>query len=206
MSDAPVLHSWESLDPVILRPAGPITAAFSAAGVSDYRSAAQYIGSLPYDRNANLDDPLAVLIESRGTCSTKHAVLRRLAMEQDIAAKLMVGIYEMSDRNTPGIGSVLQHHGIASLPEAHCYLSYRWKRIDATREVATMPAETISHFLHEEEIAPSQIGAYKVDLHRCFLRYWMEQNGAATAHTLDQLWKIREQCIIALSTKDPRSV
>jgi len=206
MSDAAALHSWEFLDPVILQPAGPITAAFTLAGVNDFRGAARYIGRLPYGRNANLYDPLAVLIESRGTCSTKHALLRRLAMEQDVAAKLVVGIYEMSDRNTPGIGLVLQRHGIARLPEAHCYLNYRGKRIDATRELATMPDEVISHFLHEEEIAPNQISAYKVDLHRRFLRNWMEQNGAAATHTLDQLWKIREQCIIALSTKGPLSV
>ena len=206
MPDAAALHSWEFLDPVVLQPAGPITAPFRAAGVNDYRSAARYIGRLPYGRNANLDDPLAVLIESRGTCSTKHAFLRRLAMEQNIAAKLVVGIYEMSDRNTPGICLVLERYGIARLPEAHCYLNYCGKIIDVIRELATVPVEAISHFLHEEEIAPNQIGAYKVDLHRRFLRHWMEQSGAAATHTLDQLWRIREQCIVALSAQDPLSV
>jgi len=195
-----MLHSWDVLDPVVLQPAGPITAAFHLAGVCDYRNAARYVARLPYGRNVNLANPLTVFEESRGTCSTKHALLCRLAVEQDIAVTLAVGIYEMNQRNTPGVGWVLEMNGLTCLPEAHCYLIASGKRIDVTRETVTRTAEAIARFLHEEEIAPEQIGAYKIGLHRSFLRHWMEQAGVAATHTLDQVWRIREQCIAAIST------
>jgi hypothetical protein len=197
------MHSWQALDPVPLKPGGLISTAFIAVGAHEYREAARHIGSLRYGRNSLLEDPLLVLREGRGTCSTKHALLRKLAIEQNIAAMLILGIYEMNERNTPGVGSVLRSHGMVSLPEAHCYLSFNGKRIDATREIATTPQEGIARFLHEEEITPEQIGAYKIGIHRRFLRQWMQQYTAAAAYTFDELWEIREQCIIALSDAEP---
>ncbi len=41
----------------------------------------------------------------------------------------------MTERNTPGVGAVLSKHGLAFVPEAHCYLTYEGIRIDVTREV-----------------------------------------------------------------------
>lgn len=196
------MHSWEALDPVPLQPAGPIATAFLATGVHNYQEAARYIGRIRYGRNSFLDDPLVVLIEGCGTCSTKHALLRRLAIEQNIAATLNLGIYEMNGRNTPGVRAVLQRHGLTSLPEAHCYLRFNGNRIDATREMAKTPAERIARFLHEEEIAPEQVGPYKTDLHKRFLRSWMRQN-ATTAYTFNELWGVREQCILVLSDVEP---
>jgi len=51
-----------------------------------------------------------VLNERRGPCSTKHALLKALADEQGLPIRLMLGIYEMNARNTPGIGRVLEEH------------------------------------------------------------------------------------------------
>jgi hypothetical protein len=73
-----------------------------------------------------------------------------------------VGIYQMSERNTPGVGRVLAKYSLACLPEAHCYLRYDGIRIDVTRILAEAPAEPIVHFLYEEEITPPQVGEYKV--------------------------------------------
>ena len=195
-----MLHSCDALDPVALEPAGLITSAFNLTAVHDYRSAARYIARLPYSRNANRENPLVVLDEGRATCSTKHALLRRLAAEQALDITLMIGIYEMNERNTPGVGPVLETHRLLCLPEAHCYLKAHGKRSDSTREIVVAPAEQISHFLHEEEITPEQIGAYKIELHRHILTHWMEQRGLAATHRLDELWRIREQCIAAISS------
>jgi hypothetical protein len=57
-----------------------------------------------------MNDILAVLNERRGPCSTKHALLKALADEQGLPIRLMLGIYEMNARNTPGIGRVLEEH------------------------------------------------------------------------------------------------
>jgi hypothetical protein len=195
----PMLHSWDVLEPLVLKPRSEISHAFVEFGSLDYRAAARFVSRLPYRRNTVVQHPLIVLQEGRGTCSTKHALLRRLAIEQSLNVVLVLGIYEMHERNTPGVGSVLEKHGLETLPEAHCYLRFRDFRIDVTRPIDADPPERIAHFLHEEDIAPEQIGDYKTAVHRQFLRRWMAESGNARRRDLDEVWRIREECITALS-------
>jgi hypothetical protein len=190
------MDSWNVLDPVVLRPAGNISASFIQTGALDYRAAARFVSRLRYGRNSLAHDPLVVLRESRGTCSTKHALLRRLAMEQNLEVALVVGIYEMNAQNTPGIGGVLERYALASLPEAHCYLRFRGKRIDVTGENGS-PREL--RFFLEEDIVPEQIGEYKVAFHREFLQRWIAEGNVPGRWDMEELWQIREECIAALS-------
>jgi hypothetical protein len=104
---------------------------------------------------------LAVLNERKGTCGTKHALQQALAGEQALPIRLMLGIYEMNARNTPGIVRVLEEHHLPYIPEAHCYLVHQDRRIDVTRNFDDRELEPIAAFLIEEEIATEQIGEYK---------------------------------------------
>lgn len=194
-----ILRSWDALDPGVLLRHGPIAEQFLQISVSNFREAARYVSELPYGRNSNAADPLIVLKERRGTCSTKHALLRRLAIEQKADVSLILGIYEMNARNTPGIGAVLEQHNLVSLPEAHCFLRANENRIDVTHSMDSVKPEAGIHFLYEEEIEPDQAGAYKQNLHQRFLRRWMEESGASAAGTFEELWAIRERCIAALA-------
>ena len=179
-----------------LAPGGPFTARFRSAGVRDFTGAARYLLTLPYGRITDRRRVWLVLEEGRGTCTTKHALLAELAREQGIDVQLMLGIYEMSERNTPGVGRVLSAHGLACIPEAHCYLRYRGERVDITGVPAG--AEPIERFLHEEPITVEQIGDYKIGVHRRFLAEWIPRAEAARGRTLDEVWSIREACIAAL--------
>jgi len=192
------VKSWDALPDRALADAGEITRAFVSAGANDFRAAARYVHALPYGRNSSRTDPQIVMRERRGTCSTKHALLARLAVEQRFEIALVIGIYRMSERNTPGVGRVLAANGLEYLPEAHCYLRYRANRIDVTREIAGVSAEPIARFLHEEEISPEQIGDYKVALHQRWIREWIASPDAPRRLGFDELWKIREACIAAL--------
>lgn len=167
-----------------------VSTAFLDLAKVDLRAAGQHLCELPYGRNRYPDDPLAVLTEQRGTCSTKHALLRRLAMEQGIHLVLVLGIYEMNERNTPGVGSILQMHGLESIPEAHCYVRVGDKRIDVTRQRARSDAEPISNFLYEEEIDPSQITIYKIGIHKSFLDQWITATPSLGGLTLTSIWAI----------------
>jgi hypothetical protein len=174
-----------------------ITRRFRALGIDDFAGAARWLQHLPYGRTSRRDDATLVLTEGHGTCSSKHALLALLAGEQGIDVALTLGIYEMSERNTPGVGGVLARHGLASLPEAHCYLTYAGERVDITRDVrGNGPVEP---FLYEEAIRVDQIGAYKVELHRRVLADWIARSPAARGRTVDHVWKIREACIAALT-------
>ena len=102
----------------------------------------------------------------------KHALLAQLAREQGVDIALTIGMYQMTERNTPGVGSVLEHYNLPYIPEAHCYLTYNGIRIDVTRSGVT-PVEPITDFLYEETITPEHIGAYKIALHQRVLRDWV---------------------------------
>jgi hypothetical protein len=83
----------------------PLGARFAALGILDYRGAARHVRSLPYGRNSDRSDWMLVLNEGRGTCSTKHALLAELARENGRRVALMLGVYEMDEANTPGVGA-----------------------------------------------------------------------------------------------------
>jgi len=192
------MRSWYALPEKQLAASGEASAQFLALGIDDYREAARFTNQLPYGRNADRANFTLVLPERRGTCSTKHALLAALAIEQRLPIHLTLGIYEMSERNTPGIGAVLSKHGLAFVPEAHCYLIYNGTRIDVTRD-AVIAAEPIARFLHEETIAPEQIGDYKVAMHQAWMREWVARE--MPNRNWEQVWKIREECIAALSAE-----
>ena len=177
---------------------GPVTHLFRAIGVHDFGHAAQHLLTLPYGRITDRNQFWLVLAEGRGTCTTKHATLAMLAREQRLDLQLMLGIYEMSERNTPGVGAVLAEHRLTYIPEAHCYLHYRGERIDVTG--VPVGAELIERFLHEEPITVEQIGTYKIELHRRFLRGWITRTEVVSGMSLETVWQIREACIAALST------
>ncbi|MDN8694013.1 hypothetical protein Q0M89_14690, partial [Staphylococcus aureus] len=61
----------------------PISEAFRERGITDFKQACEYIRQLPYKRNKDRDHLLNVLEEQKGVCSTKHAVLRKLALENN---------------------------------------------------------------------------------------------------------------------------
>ena len=176
---------------------GPFTTRFRAAGVRDFAGAARHLLTLPYGRITDREKFWLVLEEGRGTCTTKHALLAELAREQAIDVQLMVSIYEMHERNTPGVGPVLSAHGLTCIPEAHCYLRHQGRRIDITG--VPPGADPIEHFLHEEPITVDQIGAYKIELHRRFLGDWIARTETVRGRSLDEVWRIREACIAALS-------
>ena len=179
-----------------LKPGGEITDRFLALGVTDFHGAARYVRRLPYGRNADRANFRLVLEENRGTCSTKHALLAQLAKEQVVNIGLAIGIYEMTERNTPGVGPVLAKYGLPSIPEAHCYLTYQGTRLDVTRSNVA-PSEPIKRFLYEETIVPDQIGRYKTELHQRFIQNWVSQ--LAASRNWQEIWQIREECIAALS-------
>jgi hypothetical protein len=175
---------------------GPVTRLFRAAGIRDFAGAMYHLLQLPYGRIADRSKFWLVLEEGRGTCTTKHATLAELAREQNINVHLMLGIYEMNERNTPGVGHVLKRYGLSYIPEAHCYLRYLGQRIDVTGVASG--AVPIELFLHEDPITVDQIGAYKNDLHKRFLRDWITRVDVVHGPSLDDVWRIREECIAAL--------
>lgn len=177
----------------------PVSRRLRERGIGDLREAIRLVRDLPYGRPGDAADPLAVLAEGVGTCSTKHALLARLCDELGVAdVQLTLGVYEMDALNTPPAGPVLAEHGLEAIPEAHCYLRYDGERFDFTG--ASADGVPIERFRHEEPIRPDQVGDYKERVHRAVLADWR----TSLDRELDvaDLWAIREACVAALSAAD----
>ncbi len=179
-------------------PSSRIGAAFLAAGIGSFHQAAQFVRRLPYGRNTDKDDPLAVFTDGCGTCSTKHALLKRLADEHGHSDILLIlGIFRMNGVNTAPIAATLEKYGLSYIPEAHNYLKYGDTILDCTK-TGFGPANFVTDLLSETEIAPFDITGPKVRLHRQYLADWLPESDRPDL-SLEELWQIREQCIRDLS-------
>lgn len=175
----------------------PLSTLIREKGIGEWQEALRYVRDLPYGRNANRGDLSLVIREEKGTCSSKHAFLRQLALENRIpGVRLILGLYRMHPGNTPGIGKALPEAGLDYLPEAHCYLELDGNREDFTSSGADI-RRILADIIEEQEIHPEEVNAYKVHYHREFLGSWLEEN--KLGYSLDELWTIREQCITGLS-------
>lgn len=175
-----------------------ISKAFTDKGIFDFQEAATYVKQLPYKRNANKYDLTTVLSDGYGTCSTKHALLKQLAIEHDIAGvQLMLCIFKMNAVNTPKIARTLKTKNLAFIPEAHNYLLMEGEILDCTTALSGKRDFT-DDIIDTIVIEPSQIHTFKVNFHKKALQRWLTAN-PQVPHTLDELYAIRETCIEDLS-------
>ncbi|MFM2213782.1 MAG: hypothetical protein RL427_1045 [Bacteroidota bacterium] len=181
-----------------IKPCGEISNEFLKRGISTFQAACQFIASLPYGRNLDKTDLITIFSDHCGTCSTKHAILKTLAQENELEGiTLVLGIFKMDVQNTPAIAKTLKRYNLEFLPEAHTYLKFENEIMDFTKSNSSA-SDFESSLLMELAIAPNQISNYKVAFHKAFLNQWLVEN-PALEYDLDALWSIREQCIQDLS-------
>jgi len=180
----------------IVQPSSSLCKHVVSQGFNDFSQLTAYIRSLPYDRNNDIDDPGCVLHEQRGTCSSKHRLLALVAHDcGHPEVQLTVGIYAMSEQNTPGVGAVLAQHTFTSIPEAHCYLTVEGDRFDFT---GLLPGRSspFDALISEHLVSPGVLPEIKRDLHLRALAGWSHGVGISLASA----WAIREACIAALKS------
>ena len=155
------------------------------------------VKNIPYGRNTNRYDFSLVLSENKGTCSSKHALLKDFADKNEIEnVKLFIGIFKMDEVNTPKLGDLLSKNNIKYIPEAHCYLKINQIPVDATTSDSFY--DKIKQDIMEEiEILTNQVSDFKVSYHKAFLKNWIKETNQN--NTFEEIWRIREECISKLS-------
>ncbi|MFC5045049.1 hypothetical protein ACFSTE_16070 [Aquimarina hainanensis] len=170
-----------------------LTKTITSQGVLSWNALLHYVSALPYGRNKNRKNPDLVLLEKKGTCSSKHAFLKKMADLNNIPdVTLLLGMYKMNQTNTPGIGTVLTDHSLNFIPEAHCYLKIGTARFDGTT-IKSDITKIEKDILIEKEIRPEQVATYKVAYHKTFLKDWIEENNMEL--DFETIWMLREKCI-----------
>lgn len=177
---------------------GQISKEFTDRNIVTFKQASLFIKQLAYGRNADKNNLATVFTDNCGTCSTKHALLKRLADENEFEkVKLIVGLFKMNKKNTPQVSSTLQKYNLEYIPEAHCYLKFEDQIIDLTK-LNSKPTDFLDELIEEIEIIPEQITDFKVNYHKNYLASWLDKNKQINL-SLNELWEIREECIQKLS-------
>lgn len=178
---------------------GIVSEKFLNKNIEDFSEACRYLSLLPYKRNKDKHDILCVFNDRGGTCSTKHAVLRKAALENDHPeVKLMLGIFKMDAEYTGKIKKILERFNLKYIPEAHNYLKIEEKYYDFTRSDSDYHDFKTKLFI-EKEIEYDQITEEKILFHKNFLEEWIVREHIP--YHLDEIWDIRELCIRDLQRK-----
>lgn len=180
-----------------ITPGNTVGDIFINKGIRTFYDAIRAIHNLPYGRLKNPLELGSVITEGQGTCSTKHATLKALTDEHAIyGLQLELIIYAMDNTNTPGIGNVLEKYDLPYILEAHTVLAYDDEMYDYTF-AGTYSMKWRDAVLMQTTIDTDQIQDYKEDYHKSVLQDWIERD--KLAYSLDEIWKIREECIQELS-------
>ena len=170
-----------------------LTTLVKSNGIISWNQLTEFIKKLPYGRTKNRKDFKLVISEKKGTCSSKHALLKKIADLNNISnIKLVLGIFRMNQLNTPKIGNELTGYSLEYIPEAHCYLKINDKRIDLTSHKSDF-TKIEKDIIQEKEIEPEQVSEFKVEYHKNFIKQWIIENDVE--FDFNQIWDIREKCI-----------
>lgn len=183
---------------------GVVSEEFLKINISDFHCECKYIAGLPYKRNSDKNDIKIIFKDFGGTCSTKHATLRKLALENDQPnIKLILGIFKMDAEYTVKIKNTLSKFALHYIPEAHNYLKIEDKYYDFTRSNCDY-VQFKNKLLIEKEIEYDEITSDKILFHKNFLEKWIFDENIP--FTPEEIWNIREQCIEDLQKDDPEEI
>ncbi len=175
----------------------PLTQLLIGKGITNMDDLLNYIRALPYGRNKSRTVFEEVIKENRGTCSTKHALVKKVAEYNTIRdVKLILCMYQMKESNTKGISKHLSENKLDHLPEAHCYIKINGKSIDLTNPAAELSGIK-NDILEETEIEADQVGDFKITYHQEFIKKWIARE--KLTRSFEEIWTIREKCITQLS-------
>ena len=165
--------------------------------MNEFESLIEKVKHIPYGRNSNRHDFSLVVSENKGTCSSKHALLKDFANNNNIPnVKLYIGIFKMNEENTSKIFPLLTENQVNFIPEAHCYLKINEIPLDVTTS-ESFYNKIQNDILEEIEIEPFQVAEFKLDYHKEFLKKWIIETHQTK--TFDEIWTIRETCIQKLA-------
>lgn len=170
-----------------------LTTKTTEQGISTWNELLKTVKNLPYGRNENRIDFSLVLKERKGTCSSKHAFISKIAELNSLKnVKLILGMFKMNSKNNPKITQILERENLQYIPEAHCYLSTNNIKLDLTNSKSDF-SNIENDIISEIEIQPEQVNQYKVEYHKEFLKSWLKKENSKL--TFEKLWNIREECI-----------
>lgn len=177
-----IKHDFELLND------GEFSLLLQESGIVSYNDACRFIRDIRYDRISDPKDISLVFHERQGTCSTKHAFLKRVAEEQGVLdVELMIGVFKMGPNSLPELASIFEDYTFDYIPEAHVYLKIKDETLDFTFKNSS---DFVPFLIQEQQASIEYVLNEKVRYHKNFINHWNKTN-----LTNDEVWELRERCI-----------
>jgi len=161
------MHPIDVLPNVALRPDGAIADKFLQQGLRTFHEACRWTQNLPYGANSNNENSLILFEEKRGTCTTKHGAIARLAAEHGLPIYTTLGFYRLTAEIVTGVSRILAAQGLEFIPQIHCFLAYEGCRVDLTAGNCNGKNKTIEDYDFvvpvEPDLSHQQHQAYYLD-------------------------------------------
>lgn len=175
----------------------PLTTLAKNLNLNTWKDVLNHVRQLPYGRNLSREDFSLVLKEQQGSCSSKHALLKTIALENNLdQVQLVLAIFKMNAKNTPKLASILEQHNIPFIPEAHCFLKIDEAFIDVTNQKSNYNSFK-NNIIETQFILPHQVINYKVNYHKNWIASWLKET--KSNYKFEEFWAIRDACISKLS-------
>lgn len=127
---------------------------------------------MPYGTNSNNEDSLILFEEGRGTCTTKHGAIARLAQEHNLPIHKHLGFYRLNDEIVTGVNSLLAPYGLDFIPQIHCFLVYENCRVDLTEGNCNGKNKTIEDYDFVVQVTPDLTHKQHQAYYREYLRQY----------------------------------
>ena len=206
------MHPIKILPNITLQPHGIISQHYLQQGIGTFHEACQWTKDLPYSINFNNKDSLILFEESRGTCTTKHGAIARLALEHSLPIYKNLGFYRLNDEIVTGVDVLLASYSLDFIPQIHCFLAYENYRVDLTEGNCNGKNKTVEDYDFVVQVAPDLIHEQHQTYYRKYLKQYADVSSALAKleenTVMDLLAKcdrqLRNQCSIMLN--DSKSV
>lgn len=148
------MDTFDKLPDAEIVASGVISKRFLELGITSFKEACLYVHNIEYGYNSDKDDKMILFKENRGSCTTKHGVIAKLAEEHNIPLYKKVGIYKLTEDIATGTGKILGKYNIPYVPMIHCFLIYEKYRFDITEGNNNGKNTSIEEFIHDEKVIP----------------------------------------------------
>ena len=192
------MQSIEILPNVTLQPCGIISQQYLQRGIKTFHEACQWTKDLPYGTNSNNKDSLILFEEGRGTCTTKHGAISRLASEHNLPIYKNLGFYRLNDAIVTGVDALLAPYGLDFIPQIHCFLGYEDYRVDLTEGNCNGKNKTIEDYDFVVQVTPDLTHEQHQAYYRKYLRQYADFSSA--------LAKLEEETVMDLLAKCDRQL
>lgn len=102
---------------------GPLSRSFISRNIFNFHDAISFVHKLSYGRNSDRSNYSLIFEENKGTCSTKHATLAALALENNIFdIKFQTAVCKFDKFFDKKISEfLLDPLNVLYFPEMHCF-------------------------------------------------------------------------------------